>query len=54
MNLGQIRVRDIVDKWSVFMFKCSICLTTPGRFISAIRYSGSPTGGSTSKVNAGL
>lgn len=31
-----------------------VCLTTPGSFISAMRYSGSPAGGSTSKVNSGL
>lgn len=29
-------------------------LTTPGSLISALRYSGGPTGGPTSKVNSGL
>lgn len=29
-------------------------LTTPGSFISAMRYSGCPVGGSTSSVNSGL
>lgn len=29
-------------------------LTTPGSLTSALRYSGGPTGGSTSKVNSGL
>lgn len=36
------------------MCVCVGCLTTPGSFISAMRYSGSPAGGSTSKVNSGL
>lgn len=38
----------------MFMEVCIMCLTSPGSFISAIRYSGSPAGGSTSKVNSGL
>lgn len=29
-------------------------LTTPGNFISAMRFSGTPTGGSKSKVTSGL
>lgn len=36
-----------VDVWNT-------CLTTPGSFISAIRYSGSPAEGSTNKENSGL
>lgn len=31
-----------------------VYLTTPGNFISAMRYSGTPTGGPTSKVTSGL
>lgn len=38
---------------SVFTYVCEY-LTSPGSFISAMRYSGSPAGGSTSKINSGL
>lgn len=41
-------------KFVCIMSVCIACLTTPGSFISAIRYSGSPAGGSTTKVNSGL
>ena len=39
---------------SVFMYSTDVYLTTPGSFISAMRYSGSPAGGSTNNVNSGL
>lgn len=37
----------------VYVCVC-MCLTTPGSFISAMRNSGSPAGGSTSRANSGL
>lgn len=38
----------------IFTMTVNACLTTPTNFISEMRYSGCPTGGSTNSVNSGL